>query len=82
MLGIDGLTDYYDINLKKERHKILSKYEKFVDQEIKLEDFDKLKKIVIEYNPDVIIHLAAQAGVRYSLENPRSYIDSNVYQDI
>ena len=78
VLGIDGLTDYYDINLKKERHKILSKYEKFVDQEIMLEDFDKLKKIVTEYNPDVIIHLAAQAGVRYSLENPRSYIDSNI----
>ncbi len=44
VLGIDGLTDYYDVNLKKERHKILSKYEKFVDQEIMLEDFDKLKK--------------------------------------
>jgi UDP-glucuronate 4-epimerase len=76
--GYDGITDYYDISLKKKRNSILLKYSDFQNTEGMLEDEQKLNRTVSEFEPDVIIHLAAQAGVRYSLENPRSYINSNV----
>ena len=76
--GYDGITDYYDINLKKKRHNILSENSNFTNTKGMLEDFDKLNRIAEEFKPDVIVHLAAQAGVRYSLENPRSYINSNI----
>ena len=76
--GYDGMTDYYDVNLKHKRHSILHKYPSFMATEGMLENQDKLDAVADEFNPDVIIHLAAQAGVRYSLENPRAYIDSNI----
>ena len=76
--GYDGMTDYYDVNLKKERHNILLKNINFSASEGMLEDYSKLEKISSEFQPHVIVHLAAQAGVRYSLENPRAYIDSNI----
>ena len=76
--GYDGITDYYDVNLKLERHKILESYPKFSKTIGMLEDQDFLNKSGKFFAPDIIIHLAAQAGVRYSLENPRAYIDSNV----
>ena len=76
--GYDGITDYYDVNLKKARLKILKKNLKFSATQGMLEDMEKLDKIANKFRPDVIIHLAAQAGVRYSLENPRSYINSNI----
>jgi len=76
--GYDGMTDYYDINLKYARHKILLNNPNFVATEGMLEDNEKLNKIADKFQPDVIIHLAAQAGVRYSLENPRAYINSNI----
>jgi len=76
--GYDGMTDYYDINLKHARHNILLKNPSFTATEGMLENQDKLDGAIDEFNPDVIIHLAAQAGVRYSLENPRAYIDSNI----
>ena len=76
--GYDGLTDYYDVNLKIARQKILLNYPKFTSTKGMLEDIDKLYSINNSFKPDVIIHLAAQAGVRYSLENPRSYINSNI----
>lgn len=78
VLGIDGMTDYYDVNLKIQRHQILDKYDLFQKQELLLENFAELKDLFLDYSPEVIVHLAAQAGVRYSLENPRSYIDSNL----
>ena len=78
VLGIDGMTDYYDVNLKIQRHQILDEYNLFKKQELMLDNYVDLKDIVLDYSPEVIIHLAAQAGVRYSLENPRSYIDSNL----
>ena len=78
MIGIDGITDYYDINLKITRHKLLSKFENFKKYEFLLENYDKLEKIFKKYNPNLVIHLAAQAGVRYSVENPRQYLDSNI----
>ena len=69
VIGIDGLTDYYDVNLKKDRHTILSKYKNFIKYEFLLQEFDLLKDIFDKYKPQYIIHLATQAGVRYSFEN-------------
>ena len=76
--GYDGLTPYYDIKLKKKRNEILSQHSNFESVEGMLEDKNLLEKIFDDYHPDIVVHLAAQAGVRYSLENPRSYIDSNI----
>tara|TARA_B100001248_G_C27393664_1_gene464023 strand:+ start:1437 stop:2444 length:1008 start_codon:yes stop_codon:yes gene_type:complete len=78
VIGIDGMTNYYDVNLKKERLKILKKNENFFFHRQKLEDLKSLKSIFKKYNPTHVIHLGAQAGVRYSLKNPKSYIDSNI----
>jgi len=76
--GFDGLTDYYDVSLKRDRHSFLMKNPEFSMVEGMLEDQDKFDQVVDDFAPNVIIHLAAQAGVRYSLENPRAYIDSNI----
>ena len=76
--GYDGLTDYYDVNLKLARRNILRKYDQFNDTEDMLENYDALLHSASAFGPDIIIHLAAQAGVRYSLENPRAYIESNI----
>jgi len=76
--GYDGLTDYYDPTLKQNRNKILITNPNFTSTTGMLEDEDKLYKVAEEFKPEIIIHLAAQAGVRYSLENPRSYINSNI----
>ncbi len=78
ILGLDGLTNYYDVELKKNRLRILKNYENFKFINCMLQDEKKLNEIVKKFCPEIIIHLAAQAGVRYSLENPLSYIDSNV----
>ena len=71
--GYGWMTDYYDVDLKRHRHEILSKYSLFSRTEEMLEDEVALENVAAEFGPEVIIHLAAQAGVRYSLENPRSY---------
>ena len=76
--GYDALTDYYDVNLKVDRQKILEKHDNFKTSKGMLEDEKKLSEAIKEFNPDIIIHLAAQAGVRYSLQNPRAYVDSNI----
>lgn len=78
VLGIDAMTDYYDVQLKHRRHQMLLQSPGFSASECWLEDLDEVSKLAREFEPDVIIHLAAQAGVRYSLENPRAYLDSNV----
>ncbi|MEP3638228.1 MAG: NAD-dependent epimerase/dehydratase family protein [Paracoccaceae bacterium] len=76
--GYDGMTDYYDVRLKQRRHQILLQNPSFAATEAMLQDDDTLQQTVDRFAPDVIIHLAGQAGVRYSLENPRAYIDGNV----
>lgn len=76
--GYDGMTDYYDVSLKECRHALLRQHEAFVATEAMLEDDVALQAAVDACAPDVIVHLAAQAGVRYSLENPRAYIDANI----
>ena len=76
--GYDGMSDYYDIRLKQRRHQILLQNPQFTATEALLEDHATLDRIADDFQPQVIVHLAAQAGVRYSLENPRAYLDSNV----
>ena len=76
--GIDGLTNYYDVALKKDRNRALEKNNKYSFENIMLENKGALMKVCLDFNPDIIIHLAAQAGVRYSIENPQSYMDSNL----
>jgi UDP-glucuronate 4-epimerase len=76
--GFDGMSDYYDIRLKQRRHQILLQNPNFTTLEARLEDREALDRMADAFQPEVIVHLAAQAGVRYSLEAPRDYIDSNV----
>jgi UDP-glucuronate 4-epimerase len=72
------MTDYYDVQLKQRRHSMLLQNSAFSATEAMLEDQRRLDTVANEFQPHVIIHLAAQAGVRYSLENPRAYLDANV----
>ena len=76
--GYDGITDYYDVALKRRRHQMLLQNQNFSMTEAMLEDQQRLDEIIDDFAPNVIVHLAGQAGVRYSLENPRAYLDSNV----
>ena len=76
--GYDGMTDYYDPALKRRRHALLSESPRFEATEAMLEDRAALDRAADALDPDVIVHLAAQAGVRHSLENPRAYVESNV----
>jgi UDP-glucuronate 4-epimerase len=78
VVGFDGMTPYYDVALKEKRHAILARSNGFKAVKGMLEDKAALDKAAELAEPDVIVHLAAQAGVRYSLENPRSYVDSNL----
>ena len=78
MLGIDNLNDYYDQKIKKDRNKILKKYKKYKFTKGNLENYIQLSNIVSKFKPKIIIHLAAQAGVRYSIENPDVYLNSNI----
>ncbi|MEZ5754203.1 MAG: GDP-mannose 4,6-dehydratase [Paracoccaceae bacterium] len=76
--GYDGMTDYYDVALKQRRHGMLLQHPQFSADEALLEDQARFDAVADAFRPEVIIHLAAQAGVRYSLENPRAYLDANV----
>lgn len=76
--GFDGMTDYYDVRLKQARQDILKRHPNFSCDDAMLEDVQALDAVFDSFRPDVVVHLAAQAGVRYSLENPRAYIESNI----
>jgi UDP-glucuronate 4-epimerase len=76
--GVDGMTPYYDVALKKKRQALLTKSNRFTAHTLMLEDEARLASVYAEAKPDVVVHLAAQAGVRYSLENPRAYVDTNL----
>lgn len=78
VVGIDNLNNYYDVRLKKSRLAQYSSHSKFSFQLIDIVDRKAIVKLFTEYQFDVVIHLAAQAGVRYSLENPAVYVDSNL----
>ena len=76
--GIDSMNNYYDVNLKKARLAILKKYKNFSFSKAKIENSKDLGKAFKKFKPTIVIHLAAQAGVRYSIEKPRVYLDSNI----
>lgn len=78
VLGIDNLNDYYDVNLKLGRLDRVKAYDKFTEARINLEDKDAIFEAVARFKPQRVINLAAQAGVRYSIENPSAYVDTNL----
>jgi len=78
VIGIDNLNDYYDVELKKARLARVMAFEKFTDVRADIEDRERMAAIFEQYKPQRVVHLAAQAGVRYSLENPHAYIDANI----
>lgn len=78
VVGYDGLTPYYNVKFKEMRHAALAQYPAFRPVIAMLEDRAPLEAALCDCKPDVLIHLAAQAGVRYSLENPGSYLSSNI----
>ncbi|MFL1994907.1 NAD-dependent epimerase [Lysinibacillus irui] len=77
VIGIDNMNDYYEVTLKQSRLGFLENTNFFFEK-TDLEDQKKIKEIFNKYSPDVVVNLAAQAGVRYSIENPKAYIDSNI----
>jgi UDP-glucuronate 4-epimerase len=78
VIGIDNVNDYYDVNLKHTRLENLEPYEKFTFIKGDISDKDMIMRAFEEYKPNVVVNLAAQAGVRYSIENPDVYIQSNI----
>ena len=78
VVGIDNLNDYYDPGLKKSRLAFLEPYEQFSFIELDMANREGMESLFSQHSFDVVVNLAAQAGVRYSLENPHSYVDSNV----
>lgn len=78
VFGIDNLNDYYDVNLKKNRIKILRKNSKFSFYKISLNQINQVDKIIKKNKISYVIHLAAQAGVRYSITNPGTYFENNI----
>lgn len=81
VIGLDNLNDYYDVNLKKARLERLNPFtasDQFIFRKIDLVDRIEVNKLFTDFAPQRVIHLAAQAGVRYSIENPLVYIDSNI----
>ena len=77
IIGIDNFNDYYDVNLKRNRNKILLKFKNYKFKKIDICKNKNLNKIFKKEKFDFVFHFAAQAGVRYSIKNPRKYIDSN-----
>jgi len=78
VIGIDNMNDYYDASLKHARLEKLKPYENFTFIEEDISNKEQLMEIFKEYTPDIVVNLAAQAGVRYSIENPDAYIKSNI----
>lgn len=79
VVGIDSITDYYDTSLKYERLAELEKYgDRFVFVKGSISDRQTVDRIFKDYQPEIVVNLAAQAGVRYSIENPDAYVDSNL----
>lgn len=78
VVGIDNLNDYYDVNLKYARLNLLKPYEKFTFHKLDLADKPALDKLFTDEKFDIVVNLAAQAGVRYSITNPEAYINSNI----
>ncbi len=78
VVGADNVNAYYDVRIKRARLEMLSKYDNFTFKEINIADKTAVDEIFEEYRPEIVVNLAAQAGVRYSIENPQVYIESNI----
>lgn len=78
VIGFDSVNDYYDIRLKESRLEKLQKHRNFIFIKANLADKDKVSEVFREYSPQIVVSLAAQAGVRYSITNPDAYIESNI----
>tara|TARA_R100000322_G_scaffold153398_1_gene111817 strand:- start:2781 stop:3791 length:1011 start_codon:yes stop_codon:yes gene_type:complete len=79
VIGVDNVNDYYDVNLKEARlARIKERYPQFVEKRVDVSDRDAMARLFSEYQPERVVHLAAQAGVRYSIENPNAYVDANL----
>ena len=78
IFGIDNLNDYYDVNLKKKRLRLLKEYHNFKFKKVDINNNSALDLLFKENKFDFVFNLAAQAGVRYSIEQPRKYINSNI----
>tara|TARA_A100000164_G_scaffold373564_1_gene404994 strand:- start:333 stop:1340 length:1008 start_codon:yes stop_codon:yes gene_type:complete len=78
IVGVDNLNDYYDVNLKKDRLSQLKPYPNFTDVRLDLENAESMAELFATHRPQRVVNLAAQAGVRYSRENPKAYINANI----
>ena len=78
VIGLDSITDYYDVRIKDERLRGLAQYPGFTFLKVNIADKAAIDQIFAEHQPQVVVNLAAQAGVRYSITNPGSYIESNL----
>ena len=78
VFGVDNLNDYYDVRLKELRLSELEKYEKFKFEKLDISEKKEVERVFSENEPDIVVNLAAQAGVRYSIDNPDAYIASNI----
>lgn len=76
--GVDGMTPYYDVTLKQARHAMLRAFGQFTCHEFMLEDMQAMERTFAQCRPELVIHLAAQAGVRHSIESPGGYISANI----
>ncbi|WP_024330004.1 NAD-dependent epimerase [Thioalkalivibrio sp. ALR17-21] len=78
VVGVDNLNDYYDVSLKKARLARIQDHERFTEERVDIADREAMERVFREHRPQRVVNLAAQAGVRYSLENPAAYIDTNL----
>jgi len=78
VLGIDNINDYYDPRLKQDRLNELQQYQNFSFEKVDISHREKLAKVFKSFQPAKVVHFAAQAGVRYSIENPYAYLDANL----
>jgi UDP-glucuronate 4-epimerase len=78
VIGVDNLNDYYDVRLKEKRLQILKQFPNFIFIQLDISSKDDLRKVFSEFRPDYVVNLAAQAGVRYSIDHPDCYIQSNI----
>src|SRR6267378_3817858 len=78
VFGVDNLNNYYDTNLKKARLAQLPQTSRFIFDPLDLVDGENLRRLVADFEPEVVVNLAAQAGVRYSMQNPLAYVNSNL----
>ena len=78
VIGVDNLNDYYEVSLKDDRHARLADYRSFTAHKLAVEDRVAMADLFAAERPDRVVHLAAQAGVRYSIENPHAYVDANL----